>query len=239
MIAVEKEEIRRIEAMISSLRTSDRNIDSLLTALESTGDLIIIGGAIRSALQKDYKLRDVDLIFKSSKKCNLDSIIQQKNISYKKNRFNGYKIFFNNLSFDLWTMEDHWGFKKKFYEKNVKNIQQTTLLNYDSLVYDYSNKVLYNDNYRSCKSERIIDIIGTDEYVKNNPSPYINIMRILKIQMETGYKLSERSYDYIKYYYNKCDNIINYLEKAYRYHYNKIDEKFSKYIRNFFLNKMY
>lgn len=236
MIAVKKDEIRRIEAMLKLLRNSDNEINSLLTALGDIGDLIIIGGALRAALQENYILRDVDVILKPVKKYSIDQILfNMNNIRYSKNRFGGYKVRFKTTTFDIWTIHDHWGFKEKFYNEDVKNIEKTTLLNYDSIVYDYSKKILYSNNYEKCIKRRIIDMIGDDEYIINNPSPYVNIMRMLKIKMETGYDLSDRSLKYIQYYYEICDtNIVNILIKEYEKHYKYLDPLFVNYIVSIF-----
>ncbi|MDU1601569.1 MAG: hypothetical protein E6845_01295 [Clostridium sp.] len=236
MIAVKKDEIERIERMIQSLRNSDIAINSLLTALENISNLVIIGGALRSALQENYKLRDVDLILDPLKEYDIDKILLKlNNTRYKKNRFGGYKVIFNTTTFDIWTIHDHWGFKEKFYKENIENIEKTTLLNYDSLVYDYSNKILYSNNYENCIRRKIIDMIGKEEYIKNNPSPYINIMRMLKIKMETGYELSNRSYEYIKHYYNVCgSNITDILINEYKNHYKYLNRDFVNYVIDYF-----
>ena len=81
-------------------------------------------------------------------------------------------------------------------------------------------------------------MIGDEEYIKNNPSPYMNIMRMLKIQMETGYELSDRSCRYIQHYYDICNtNIVEVLKKEYEKHYKSLDENFVNYISAIFYNQ--
>ncbi|WP_061302236.1 hypothetical protein [Clostridium botulinum] len=239
MIIARKYEVNKINKMMNYFKKSDDSINNLLNILEENGKVILIGGAIRSALQERYNPRDIDIILKLNKNFNLDYILQRKKIKYKKNRFGGYKIFFNKIVFDIWKMEEHWAFKNCYYEEKIENIQKTTFLNYDSLVYDYSNNKLYKEYYEKCNENLVIDIIGNLDCIKENPSPDINIMRMLKIKSETNYKFSEISDSYIANYYKYCSNhdinLIDALEEAYKRHYEEnITRELKKYIIEFF-----
>jgi hypothetical protein len=234
-----KFEVDKINQMMNYLRKLDNSMNKLLSELEINGSVILIGGAIRDALKQNYNPRDIDMILKLNRKANLDYILEMNNIKYRKNRFGGYKIFFDKTTFDIWTIENHWAFKNSLYEEKIENIEKTTFLNYDSLVYDYSSKELYKQYYDKCREEKVIDIIGNDKYIKENPSPDINIMRMLKIKRETNYQLSNRSYEYIYNYYKNCNNhnsnIDNILETAYLKHYGQImNTQLKMYIIEFF-----
>lgn len=228
-------EERKIDKMLTELKRCEA-INDLFNVLEEGSQIILIGGALREAFKNNYTPRDVDIILNPYKESNIESMLRKANISFNKNRFGGYKVKLKKMIFDIWLMDNHLGFNLNIYEKRVENIKETTFLNYDSLVYDYTKKKLYKDYYEECNRRGIIDIIGEEEYVKKNPYPYTNIVRMLKIQKETRYELSERSLKYISSHYDEKRMYTLLMENYFRHYKEEMDKELKEYVLEFIKN---
>lgn len=161
----------------------------------------LIGGAIRDAIE-DRSPRDLDIMIVNNDKGVIERMISKYKIPYKRNTFNGYKLFLQNISIDIWLIEDHYVFKKHIYEPKASNIKRATLLNYDSLIYDIYRKKLNTTNYDKCVKERTIDFVGKKEITENNPNPILSLVKMLEIEKNNDYTMSSRVNDYIADIYN-------------------------------------
>ena len=125
-------------------RKNNKNLNKIISIFDELDiSYYIIGGAIRSLI-KDEKPRDIDIIIDKSDSY-LKDFLNKNNFIFHKNTLGGYKI--NNF-IDLWSIDNHYMFKKNIYNILLpENILYTTLNSYDSILYDKTNNILYDDFY--------------------------------------------------------------------------------------------
>lgn len=135
-----------IKSLYLKLKSDEDSYDFIMN-LMNCYDLYLFGGGVRDLLNNnlDY-VRDLDFVIKSSNNeiINLESYIPN-HISFKKNRFNGYKIFFDNFIMDIWDIKNTWAFKSNLLDDSVENLLNSVYLNIDSLLY-YLNENRYINN---------------------------------------------------------------------------------------------
>lgn len=204
-------------------RKKNKHLDRIISILNEFGiTYYIIGGAIRS-LTKDKKPRDIDIIIDGSD-IFLNYILSKNNFIFYKNSFGGYKLIYD---IDIWSIEKHFMFKEKIYSKSIENILYTTFNSYDSILYDKSNNILYEDFFKRTDSTKIIEPVGNDNALSKNPNIYLSIIKLFKLELENGYKLSSSMLDIIFYYLNNnnenntIESIYNIIFDTYCKHYNE------------------
>lgn len=195
---------------------------SLLETLENNGDLFLFGGAVREYFDNEYNRmpRDFDLVFqKKDKNIDLDKIM--KNFTYTKNRFNGYKIHFDNLEFDVWNLEDTWAFKEKKMDTNnldySENLQNTVFLNIDSIVYNLTKEKLYGDEYFKAMNNRELDIV-----LDETPFIELNLLRALVFKQKYNMKFSDNlNHKFYDFFESQKKVAINNLYQVQMKHYKR------------------
>ncbi|MDR4938796.1 hypothetical protein RGU11_20650 [Rossellomorea marisflavi] len=200
---------------IQRLQQEDIQITTLLSNLNQLGDLILVGGAIRDfAFLKSP--RDIDIII-DSEESNFDEAV--KRFNYRKNRFGGYKVFLDNVEFDIWGIKHNWAFKEKILDTQFKNISKGTFYNFDALALNISTSDLDADVFVESMKEKVLDITLKDEYIEQNPSPEVNIVRAFIIHKYWGLSFSNKVMNYISNWSNKMDAPVDILRKAELKHY--------------------
>lgn len=191
----------------------------------------LIGGAVRAAIENRCP-RDMDILLEDGNEGILIEYLRACRLNYKKNAFNGFKVSIDNFSIDIWFMRDHYLFKNKVYKVNTRNIKRSTLINYDSLVYDMSRKKLDSKNYDRCISEELIDFVGNDDAVFSNPMPILSIIKLMDIKYNKKLNFSLRVKDYIAYNYGSFgESLWRKIAKEYKRHYNmSITDEYLKFI---------
>ena len=203
---------------LSEILKKYNNLESFLERINENGRLYILGGSVRDSFYKkknEYTIRDLDLIFSKDIK-KIKNILEE--YDYSINRFGGYKIKFFDIEVDIWSYKDNWATKNYFKPRDKKNmidlISYGTLLNIDSLVYDYRNKSICYDYFKEAYESSIIDFITTDKrYIEINPNKPLNIFRIIYLMSIYELSLSLSITTYIKEY---IKNHNNYLEEIYQ-----------------------
>ncbi|MBR1377315.1 MAG: hypothetical protein IJ565_05870 [Bacilli bacterium] len=204
------------ETMISDVLFNKTN-DKLKKFL-SIFHCIIIGGAIRDILS-DACPRDFDIIIDEENTSKLEEFIKEQNVLYGKNFFGGYKLYFDDAVCDVWLLKNHFLFKEGVYDICFDNISKTTLINYDSLVYDVKEGKLDINNYCDCIEKNEIDFIGDEKAKELNYNPILSVIKILSLKNK-GFKISDRVSDYIKEcYYKNEDDFIKLIRNEYIRHY--------------------
>lgn len=222
---MEFREIEYIDAMIEYQKEMCQAFSCFFDSIVERWDIVIIGGALRGAINQNYFPRDIDIIVNGTGSDEFEEMLNVKKIKFSKNRFDGYKLDFESVQVDIWFISNHFAFCKNYYDKSIENIVETTFLNYDSIAFDYKRKKLYKQHYDECLSSKTICVIGKEDYVNNNPTPNVNIARMLKIKKETGFDLSERSVKYIQHYAMHCKkknvDVYKEIEAGYVSHYHR------------------
>lgn len=204
----------------------DASAYAFLTNLMSKATVYIFGGAIRDFLDGSLaSSRDIDLVIepKESHSINIEECLKPiKNILYKKNRFDGYKIVFNNcITVDVWNLIDTWAFKTNKLVPSAANLMKSVYLNVDALVYSLNSDSFLNDcdlAYMDIIRSNLIDIVFED-----TPYEDLNLLRALvfkkKYSLELSSKLNDRLINYIE---NNESSIVDSFLSLQMSHYNEI-----------------
>lgn len=216
---------------LSEILKKYNSLGSFLERINESGRLYILGGSVRDSFYKkknEYTIRDLDLIFSKDIK-KIKDILEE--YDYSINRFGGYKIKFFDIEIDIWSYRDNWATKNNLKPKIRKNmldlISYGTLLNIDSLVYDYRNKLIYYDYFKEAYENNTIDFITTDEkYIEANPNRPLNIFRIIYFMDVYKLSVSLQVKNYIQEYIRKHNNYLEEIHQSQLKHYRQ--EKLKK-----------
>lgn len=69
------------------------------------GIILLLGGAIRSIILNE-KIKDIDFVLLTQKKDNIRGFINNFNLDFEKNFMGGYKIHYNDLEIDIFSVND-------------------------------------------------------------------------------------------------------------------------------------
>jgi len=226
--------IKKVKAM----RKSIINLDSLFKRLESKGDIILIGGAIRDIIVFKQVPRDFDIIVISADE-NLGDILD--GFIVERNSFGGYKIKIDKLNIDIWSMANHWAFKKKFFECKIENLKESVFFNFDAIYVNLGTGEYEAESFNNTIREKKLDIVLNEKWVNLNPSHEINILKALIMRRRFNFKFSERLKNYMAEWFKSTDNWFSLLCEARRKHYGdscllRDDEIHSEFVR--FIDKV-
>ena len=178
----------------------------------------LIGGAIRDILNnrkpKDYDLIvcvDVDVFGV------LHDFLGGKN--YIINRAGGIKLFYKDEVFDIWSFKGQIGMSNGLYDKKIENLHECCFFNYNSIVYDIENDILYSKGYEECLKNGCLDLVGNHDVVYKNPLWALNIARAVSILINNDFIVSVRLKDYIMYCLNKHKCLFSIVMLCYEGHY--------------------
>ena len=194
---------------------NEKELISLIDFLCSNYKVIVFGGFVRDYLFKgEYNYRDVDIVVDIKSdilKTAIKKYIEKAIISV--NRFNGYKIQFENVSVDLWALEDTWAIKHKFFGK--EQLLDTVYLNIDAYAYDLSTNT-YIDNCNIKPKPTEIDI-----RFAINPNENLNLIRCLVLSKKYKLQISTLLQKKLIHFVNAHGN-NNIIETLQIEHYGKI-----------------
>lgn len=206
-----------IKSLYSKLKT-DKDSYNFIMKLMNCYDLYLFGGGVRDLLNNSLEqVRDLDFVIKSknNEEINLESYIPD-NITFKKNRFNGYKIYFDNLIIDIWDIKNTWAFKSNLLDNSVENLLDSVYLNIDALLYYLNENKYINNCDETYKKIKQLDII-----LEETPYEKLNLLRAIiyknKYSLKMSNKLKEKFY---KYVYPNKEGLINEFMKLQKEHYN-------------------
>lgn len=221
----------KILSLIKIQSANNEDFKRFFEVLNLYMNVILIGGAARGALENDFNPRDLDFILNNDNMNDFESIIKNLHINYAKNSFGGYKLKFKNLEVDVWSIYTHNSFIKGFMEPSVENLEKTCVINYDAVLYDFKKNVLYDSIYQNCKKNKTIKLIG-DLKMINSHGIGRNVARLIRKQLESGYKFDNRTIKYIEDYFKS--NSKEDLYSAYQQHYKELPSKnFINSVNNF------
>ena len=206
-----------IKNLYSRLK-SDKNSYNFIMKLMNCYDLYLFGGGVRDLLNNSLEqVRDLDFVIKSknNEEINLESYIPD-NITFKKNRFNGYKIYFDNLIIDIWDIKNTWAFKSNLLDDSVENLLDSVYLNIDSLLYYLNENKYINNCDKTYKKIKQLDII-----LEKTPCEKLNLLRAIiyknKYSLKISNNLKKRFYNYV---YEDNESLINDFMVLQKEHYN-------------------
>lgn len=178
---------------------------SILNFIKKIGkktDIYIFSGIIRNFFLGEKDIRDIDIILKD--KIELSHVLSK--YEPHKNSFGGYKIIIDNISLDLWYLEDTWMFQyEKIFNFCIEHsIPNTAFFNFSSIMYSISEKKFYyNDSFVRFLRDKKIDVVN-----KVNPNYPLCIINSLYYSEKYNLPLSKNLKDFIKLIYKR--NYTNY-----------------------------
>ena len=206
-----------VQSLYSKLK-SDIDTYNFIMNLMNYYDLYLFGGGVRDLLNNSLdSVRDLDFVIKSrnDEEIDLESYIPN-HINFKKNRFKGYKIFFDNLIIDIWDIKNTWAFKSNLLDDSVENLLDSVYLNIDSLLYYLNENKYINNCDKTYKKIKQLDIV-----LKETPCEKLNLLRALvyknKYSLKMSNKLKKQFYKYINI---NNENLINEFMRLQKEHYN-------------------
>src|SRR5690348_1471081 len=121
---------------LKDLTNQSSNIAYLINRLKTTKGLNvgIFGGACRDWFL-DKTPKDIDLIIECEDPNStiLDDLILGAH-EVKKNKFDGYKLIYDGISFDIWKLHEARQFKDLNLEPSFENLLKTVPLSTDQIV---------------------------------------------------------------------------------------------------------
>lgn len=203
-----------IHKIVEGYLIKDRYAKKFFDEICDIFDIILFGGCVRDIVCGNItNWRDLDIVLcnKLSENNDLETVIIKmqrkfKNVNVQKNRFDGYKIRFQQLIFDLWMLEDTWAFKEGILIPTRYNLLKSVYLNIDAYAYDWHNRSFLDDCNK--KKIHIIDI----ELEKSN-NVLLNLIRAQFLGEKYGLPLSKRLLHEIemervkKNYIENCEKI--------------------------------
>lgn len=163
-------------------------------------NVIIVGGFLRSIANNETP-RDLDVIINTEPSL-IESQLLEAELTFKKNRYGGFKISLNTIDVDIWTVKTNWAFQAKLMKANpnhlIEKIAENTFLNYDSLAFDFKTEHIHFAFYNSCAVSKEIDIIKKKpKYSGRNPGGIGNVLRLFSIRIKNKLSFSTHVCDYI------------------------------------------
>lgn len=180
--------------------------------------VFVFGGMIRDIglRSAEHFNSDIDLVF-SGNKNELTSVVSMLNIDeIYENKFGGLRLNLGAWDVDIWCAENTWAFERKHIEFNsMSDILKTTLMSWDSALYDVRTQELLVDNdYFENLNKRHLDLVLGD--TPNEIGAYVRLARtILSKDVRT---ISKRMVNSIDFFSSKftCNEVVEYEYESFQ-----------------------
>lgn len=167
---------RRVRYFFESKSQGRYELRSFIDELSCYCDVYIFGGLLRDVALGDAVnfSSDIDLVF-TNVLGDVDNWLD--GWSPQKNKFGGRRIVFDRWIIDVWKCEDTWAFKHGSVPfEGVKSLLDTTITNWDAVLYQWSNKkLIYKDEYLRDLQDGFLDVILNKN--PNRSGMYAKILR--------------------------------------------------------------
>ncbi|HXS58678.1 MAG TPA: hypothetical protein VN726_21265 [Hanamia sp.] len=113
----------------------------LIISLSEQTEVYIFSGIIRNFFLNTSSNRDIDIVLE--REVELETIFA--NCVIKKNSFGGYKIFVEDITLDIWFLQNTWALKTQpvLNFELEKYIPSTAFFNFSSIVFSLNKKEFY------------------------------------------------------------------------------------------------
>lgn len=130
-----------------------------LMEISSQSEVYIFSGVIRNFLLGYIENRDLDIVIRHIKDIKLSRDLFSL-LAIKKNSFGGYKIRIDNLTIDVWGLEDTWGIVKERKAPTPQELIKTAFFNFSAIVYDVTNsRFIYSDDFCRFMKTKVLDVV--------------------------------------------------------------------------------
>lgn len=118
---------------------------------------------------------DIDLVSLASSKEIFNAI---KHFKPSRNKFGGYRFYFEKQLYDIWAFEDTWAFREGLVKgQSFSDLFSTTFFNLDAALYLLSkNECLISNEYDNWIKNSVLEI-----NLKENPNPVAMCKRALDL----------------------------------------------------------
>ena len=157
----------------------------LLRIISNQTKVYIFSGIIRNFLTNHtHNIRDIDIVVQDFDNIKLKFKYWRK-LFVERNSFGGYKITFNNLKIDVWSIKQTWGIRKKGVDAIPEELIKTAFFNFSGIVYDYNKRVfIYGSPFIEFYHTRIMDVVFW-----LNPNPTLCVLNTIYYATKYGYPL--------------------------------------------------
>lgn len=170
---------------------SNKSVQLFFNSIFEHAEVYLFGGAVRDYLDENFdNVRDFDFVVDFQNKNDAIENYINNCINYKKNRFNGYKIFLDDISIDIWEIQNTWAFKEKKLDISAQNLLNSVFLNIDSVVFSMNQKNYINNcdfKYKEILKNQVLDIV-----LEENPFLKLNLLRALIFHEKYNLDFSDR-----------------------------------------------
>lgn len=204
--------LHRLNDVIYYLEERNKKIKNIFYELKGYGDLILFGGAIRDYILKKAP-RDYDFVINTE--LNIENVF--RDLSYKINRFGGYKLFIDDLVLDIWKLSDTWAFKNGFFSPKPENLPKTVFFNIESIAYNTSTQGIYEYKFLEALRTNTLDIV-----FRENPFKDLCVLRAIVYKIMYSMELSINLSSFISSWHHNTENPFDVLLEVQLAHYGSI-----------------
>lgn len=176
---------------------------SVLREIMQQTKVYIFSGVIRDYfLGRESEHRDIDIVLEHN--ISWWSIFRRyrRCISVKVNSFGGIKAKIDNLTVDLWTMQNTWGIMRKGVRNTPQNLIRTAFFNFSAVVYSVDRRRFYiHKSFAQFVNDRVIDIL-----YKENPNVPLCIVNTMYYSQLLQMPLAPELENWIVSHYSMFDN---------------------------------
>lgn len=173
--------------------------------MSSQTDVYIFSGVIRNYLLGEPLSRDIDVVVRNlqSLRLPLDDVCKY---TISKNYFGGFKVKLNDLTIDIWDIENTWSLIRNPKLKATPNtLLKTAFFNFSAIVYDIKRRTfIFGNDFTKFYRNKEIDVVN--EYNPNDALCIVNTMYYaIKLGSPIRYKLCKWIVEHYKadYQYEK------------------------------------
>lgn len=120
----------------ADIAQKDPNLSRVLSNLQTEGRIYLLGGAVRDIGYLGKQPRDLDIVVDST---NIDLDIYFSGCKVKKNSFGGYKVLFDGIEADIWTIAAMHILKEDNLPLRIESVLKAPLLSTDAILCDLQN----------------------------------------------------------------------------------------------------
>lgn len=229
-IAKNKKHLRsRMLNFFNENSATRKDLVCFVNLLSETSHIFVFGGLIRDIALKGVSEfnSDVDLVFDGNPD-QVESILLAAGA--KRNKFGGFRLKKGGWFIDIWEASSTWAFRQGSCEySGISSLLQTTITNWDSILFDLRNKeLLYTDNYFKDLEEGYLDV-----NLLTTPNELGMYIRILRCYLLKGaHRVSANAALQLKAAVEKYsyEELKNYESSSYKDSY--ISESIYDYLKN-------
>lgn len=190
----------------------------------------LVGGTLRDLLvapesHQRFHPRDIDIIVEGASREQLQEALRGILAFERFTRFGGLHLSRGlssgeNISFDIWTLADTWGFHSRNITPRIEDFPKTTFLNIDSCATELiadpgKERQLFEQGFFESISRRVLDV-----NYEPNPYPHVCVVRSLLLAVQLDFTIARPLAKFILE--NADDGGIESLMEAQQSHYGRL-----------------